>query len=137
MTANSSTAPDSATQPTTIRVLLMPDNEAHPVRIESVEPTDGWMNTLLRAGTLGGIWGPGWTAWCDDNGMSRQLPVNFRATRFLEQLGHPSDLLFGSPGAVLGPVVLCDEDEDGEWTGVSDDVIHAATALGMLTRKRC
>ena len=133
MKSTSPASAEAAPHTAAIRVLVIPDNDNDPVRVEDVIPTDTWIGSTLGIWTPQPIYGPTWTAWCDDYGMMRQLPVNFRAGRLLNYIGDFSGLMFGGLGPVLGPVALTGGGlEDDDALDVPNDVISAVTLLGWL-----
>jgi hypothetical protein len=123
---NANCPSEAAAAPTlqTIRVLVVPDDDREPVRLADVGQKVSEVSSLL------GIWfpepisGPDWVAWCDEYGMLRQLPVNFRATRWLESFGRPS------AGPVLGPVMFCGPELDDGLSDVPDDIVRLAIPRG-------
>ena len=110
-----------------IRVIVVPVG-GDLLRYEEVEPTMEGLKPLLDGGWLEVIGGDNWSAYLDEEGKIKGLPVNGRATRLARHLGWR-----GMQGDVLcGPVIfLGPPDEEGEDTSVPDHVRVIATALGI------
>jgi hypothetical protein len=103
-----------------IRVLIVPADEAQPIRDTWIEPDLESIRAALGGGWLEGVGSPDadWHAYCDEEGKLKGLPVNVRATRMARMLGWPTgDTLVGDV-IFLGhkPVM-----EDGFEVGLDED----------------
>lgn len=112
---------------TPVRVLTVPADHTIPAAIRTIPGTLYGLKDAIGGGWLEPISGRGWSAYCDEEGKIKGLPVNVRATRLARLLGwHTQDILVG-PVVFLGPV-----DNEGDDTDVTNLTIGSATNLGLL-----
>lgn len=108
-----------------IAVLRVPADMEEPIQLVTVEADLDTLRGLLDGGWLEGIGGDGWTAYLDEEGRIKGLPVNRRATTLARML------LWGSGEQVVGPVVfLGPVDRNGDETEVPGFVRGAAKLMG-------
>jgi hypothetical protein len=104
-----------------IDVLVLPADG--PLRVETITPDLAAFKALLDGGWLEGIAGEGWTAYCDEEGKLKGLPLNLAATELAHAHGWPiGDVLCG-PVVFMGPT-----DREGEDTAVPEFLLDAARA---------
>lgn len=110
-----------------IRVLVVPAG-FDPVRLVKVEPTLEPLKALLDGGWLEMIGGEGWSAYVDEEGKVKGLPVNWRANGIAARLGWQG----AATDRLCGPmIVLGVPDDEGEDTGVTVDVLAQIAELGI------
>ena len=81
---------------------------------------------FLVGGDLEGIYGPGWTAYCDEDGKRKNLPFNESATQVAVRGGWDCfDVLRGNVLFVGAPT------PNGDDTNVPSDLIHYANTTGV------
>lgn len=112
-----------------VRVLCISGDETVFAAVHDIPATVEGLAAEIGEGWLEGISGDDWSAYLDEEGKIKGLPINERATRLARALGwDPShvDLLVG-PVVFLGPV-----DEEGDETDVTAQVIDRASLWGYL-----
>jgi len=109
----------------TIRVLAIPCDESRPVTVQTIERTFVAFRDLVGGGWLE-VTAPidnAWTLWVDEDGISKNLPFNARATRFAHATGWgaPADYQILGPSFFTGPA-----DPNGDTLAVPEYLIATA-----------
>lgn len=100
-----------------IKVLVVPVDLTEDPRIEEVAPNDLKGMQTLVGGYLEPISAGWWTAYCDEEGKNKDLPLNRRATYLAYSLG------WTSRDVLVGPVVFCGPPSGGWDTSVPEDIV--------------
>lgn len=117
-----------AQETATIRILYVPVNDALPVVTKTVTRDYETFRALVGNGWLE-VTAPldnAWTLWVDEDGISKDLPLNHRATRFAHASGWnaPTDYHILGPAFFTGPA-----DGQGETLAVPESLIATAEAF--------
>lgn len=107
-----------------IRGVVFPTDPATPVSVTTIENSD-----LGRWQALGNVQ-PGWVflrgvraaVLCDENGKAKRLPVNRRATLFVDHYVRG----FARADTIVGPAIVVGLDEEGWDTDVPEEVERVA-----------
>ena len=111
----------------TIKALIISPDEAFKARLTNIGTDLDSMQAAIGGGWLEVISGTGWSAYCDEEGKIKGLPINVRATRLARLLGWPvGDTLSGTV-VFFGPT-----EEQGDDTDVTDLVTGSAALLKYL-----
>lgn len=111
-----------------IKVLWISDNVDERVIVKEVENRLEPMSDAIGGGYIENISGDGWSAYLDEEGKLKGLPVNVRATFFATSiLGWPSNDLLCGQVVFMGPV-----DRDGYDTSVPQKLIKAAKRHAIM-----
>ncbi|MGY1684436.1 DUF3846 domain-containing protein [Geodermatophilus sp. SYSU D00867] len=118
--------------PGEIRVVLFPVNPAEPVTVMTVDDSDLGMHRAL-----GNAWPDhvflrevAAALLCDQDGKSKRLPPNRRATRFVDRYV-PG---FARADTIVGPAMVVGLDHDGSRTDVPDEVVRGGHDRGSARR---
>lgn len=113
-----------------LTVLLTSPDE--PARVVTLEDTLEALKGAIGGGYLEAIGRPGWSAYLDEEGRLKGLPVNTDGTRLAQALGFREGPPWDDIGLV-GPVLFIGPaDRNGNETSVTDEVIGTAIRLEIL-----
>lgn len=110
-------------------LLTSPHEQA---RVVTIEPTLRALQEAIGGGYLEAIGTPSWSAYLDEEGRLKNLPVNVDGTRLAQAMGFSEGPPWDGIGLV-GPVLFIGPaDDKGEETSVPDSVIGTAIKLGIV-----
>lgn len=113
-----------------LTVLLTSPNER--AQVVTLEVTLKALQQAIGGGYLEAIGGPTWSAYLDEEGRLKGLPVNHDGTRLAQALGFSEGPPWDDIGLV-GPVLFMGPaDDEGDETSVTDEVIGTAIQLGIV-----
>lgn len=110
----------------TVRVLVVPADEAVDLDEREVPPDLETLRSLIGGGWLEGVGGlidDTWHAYCDEEGKLKRLPVNVRATRMARLLGWPVG------DTLCGDVIFLGNGPEGAEADVPDEVRGLAATM--------
>lgn len=116
-------------------LLLIPANEFKPAERHEFNPNDpgllGWLQQKV-GGFIEVLTVDTWHAFFNEDGKSHGLPINRRATHFLEQYG----LQFTVHGQYLvGDVICLGHNEEGDERTLPEETFHSyETTIGPISK---